>query len=224
MRTSGASSARRGRVRTGAGRAQQQPRRTPRPCPACAITVPAAEPSRPEVQAVDEPQLEDDVDELRGDDDEQRRPQVLDPAQVALAGERDERGHEPERADAQVALGERGRLAAPPNSATSGSASATQTSASTSPIALASQSDCAASSPARAASPAPCSRATCAVVPYVRKMHSETSVVSTVAAIASAASWVVPRCPTIAVSTSRYSGSAASAPSAGIASRRISRS
>jgi len=61
-------------------------------------------------------------------------------------------------------------------------------------------------------------------VPYVRKMHSETIVDSTVAARASAASCGVPRWPTIAVSTSRYSGSAASAPSAGRASRRISRS
>jgi hypothetical protein len=36
----------------------------------------------------------------------------------------------------------------------------------------------------------------------VRKLKTVKAVVSTVAAIASAASWVVPRCPTIAVSTS----------------------
>src|SRR5919107_1738905 len=46
----------------------------------------------------------------------------------------------------------------------------------------------------------------------------------TVAAIASAASCVVPRWPTIAVSTSTYSGSAASAPSAGSARAKTSRS
>jgi hypothetical protein len=58
----------------------------------------------------------------------------------------------------------------------------------------------------------------------ISETHSDTSVVSTVAAIASAASCAVPRCPTIAVSTRMYVGSAASEPSAGIASRRISRS
>jgi hypothetical protein len=47
---------------------------------------------------------------------------------------------------------------------------------------------------------------------------------SSTAASASAASCVVPRWPTIAVSTSRYSGSAASAPSAGRARLKISRS
>src|SRR4051794_30634556 len=41
--------------------------------------------------------------------------------------------------------------------------------------------------------------------------------------MASAASCVVPRCPTIAVSTSTYSGSAASAPRAGSASAKIRR-
>src|SRR5215207_8417081 len=53
-------------------------------------------------------------------------------------------------------------------------------------------------------------------------MHSPVSVESTDAASASAASCVVPRCPTMAVSTRRYSGSAASAPRAGAARRRIS--
>src|ERR671930_379552 len=46
-------------------------------------------------------------------------------------------------------------------------------------------------------------------------MHSETTVPRIVAASASAASWRVPRWPTIAVSVSRYSGSAARAPRAG---------
>jgi hypothetical protein len=58
----------------------------------------------------------------------------------------------------------------------------------------------------------------------VRKLKIVNAVDSRVAAIASDASWLVPRCPTIAVSTSTYSGSEASAPSAGSASRRISRS
>jgi hypothetical protein len=58
----------------------------------------------------------------------------------------------------------------------------------------------------------------------VRKLKIVKAELSTVAAIANDASWVVPRWPTIAVSTSTYSGSAASAPSAGTASLRISRS
>ena len=87
-----------------------------------------------------------------------------------------------------------------------------------------SHSACEPTSAASSSRPAPCSRATCAVVPYVRKLKIVKAVVRIVAAIASAASWVVPRCPTIAVSTSTYSGSAASAPSAGTASARIRRS
>jgi hypothetical protein len=88
----------------------------------------------------------------------------------------------------------------------------------------ASHSACAASSPGVGLAPRAVQRATCAVVAYVRKLHSATTVERSTAASASAASCVVPRWPTIAVSTSRYSGSAASAPSAGRASRRISRS
>jgi hypothetical protein len=56
----------------------------------------------------------------------------------------------------------------------------------------------------------------------VRKLKIVNAVDRTVAAIASDASCVVPRWPTIAVSTSTYSGSAASAPSAGAARTRIS--
>lgn len=44
-----------------------------------------------QLEAVDEPHLEHDVGELCGDDDEQRRPEVADAAQVALTGERDQR-------------------------------------------------------------------------------------------------------------------------------------
>src|SRR6266496_5641734 len=81
---------------------------------------------------------------------------------------------------------------------------------------------CTACLAASRSSPAPISRATAAVVPYARKMNSEYPVVSTVLATASPASCAVPRWPTTAVSASRYSGSATSAPNAGTASRAIS--
>ena len=73
-------------------------------------------------------------------------------------------------------------------------------------------------------SPAPTRRALTAVVPYARKMHIPTAVDSTTAAAPSPASGAVPRVATTAESASRKSGSATSAPSAGIASRAISRS
>ena len=109
MRTSGASSARRATARRGR-RAQQQPRER-RAHAELRDDGPGRRAVEAPVQAVDEPQLEHEVDDLRGDDDEQRRAQVVDPAQVALAGQRDERRDEAERADAQVAGGELGGLA-----------------------------------------------------------------------------------------------------------------
>src|SRR6201746_1527182 len=54
-------------------------------------------------------------------------------------------------------------------------------------------------------------------------MHSGGSGEGSVRASANAASCGVPRCPTIAVSASRYRGSAASAPRGGNASRKNSR-
>jgi len=46
----------------------------------------------PPVEAVDEEQLEDEVRDVRDDDDLERPAEVRDAAQVALAGQRDERG------------------------------------------------------------------------------------------------------------------------------------
>jgi hypothetical protein len=64
----------------------------------------------PPVQPVDEPELEPDVHPLGNDDHDERRPQVPDPAQEPLAGERDQRERQPERADPQVPGGEVGHL------------------------------------------------------------------------------------------------------------------
>ncbi len=54
------------------------------------------------VEAVDEQQLEDEVDDVRHDDDLERAPQVRDAAQIALAGEGDERRREPDGPDPEV--------------------------------------------------------------------------------------------------------------------------
>ena len=72
------------------------------PIPSCAIAVPHAEPGDPPVEAVDEQQLENEVRDVPGDEDDERRPQVGDTAQVALRAEREERGREADRGDAQV--------------------------------------------------------------------------------------------------------------------------
>ena len=53
-------------------------------------------------EAVDEQQLEHDVDRVRGDEDVQRRAQVRDPAQEALAGAREHEERRAERGDPQV--------------------------------------------------------------------------------------------------------------------------
>src|SRR3954469_225211 len=109
-------------------------------------------------------------------------------------------------------------------SATTPGASASISPSSTMPMPSPSHSACEPSAAAASSLPAPWSRATCAVVPYMRKLKIANAVDITVAAMASEASWVVPRCPTIAVSTSTYSGSEASARSAGRASLKISAS
>ena len=101
---SGACSAQRG-LRVAAG-ARSSSTRTRRPCPSCAITVPDRAAVEPQPEPVDEHVVEDDVDDVADDQDHQRRPQVPDAAQVALAGERDENAGHAERGDAQVALGE----------------------------------------------------------------------------------------------------------------------
>ncbi len=54
------------------------------------------------VEAVHEQHLEDDVHDIPGDHDDERRPQVGDPAQVPLAAEREKRGRETDRGDAEV--------------------------------------------------------------------------------------------------------------------------
>ncbi len=55
------------------------------------------------IEAVDEEQLEHDVDDIGRHDDDERRAQVAHAAQPALAGQRHERHRHPERGDAQVA-------------------------------------------------------------------------------------------------------------------------
>ena len=111
-----------------------------------------------------------------------------------------------------------------PNAPTNGPVSATPRTVTTTPISTASQTPSTPCARAPFSSPAPTCRATLAVVPYARKMHSPTAVCSTTAAMPCPASSGVPRWPTIAASASRNSGSATSARNAGTASRRISRS
>ena len=90
----------------------------------------------------------------------------------------------------------------PPINVTAGAASTATPTSRSAPMPSASHSACEPSAVACSSRPAPCRRATCAVVPYVRKLKIVNAVESTVAAIASDASWLVPRWPTIAVSTS----------------------
>ena len=72
---------------------------------------PPRRPRDPPVEAVDEEQLEEDVRDVAGDEDDERRAQVGDAAEVALRPECEERGREPDRGDAQVRDGEVRRLA-----------------------------------------------------------------------------------------------------------------
>ena len=65
----------------------------------------------PPAEAVDEQHLEDEVDGVRDDHDHERRLQVGDAPQVALAAEREEREREPERRDPHVGDGVVGRVA-----------------------------------------------------------------------------------------------------------------
>ncbi len=65
------------------------------------------------VEAVDEQHLEEDVRDVAGDQDDERRAQVGDPAKVALRAEREERRGEADRRDAQVRHGVVRRLARP---------------------------------------------------------------------------------------------------------------
>jgi len=192
--------------------------------PSCAMTVPTAEPSEAEVQAVDEPQLEHDVRQLRGHDDEQRRAQVADPAQVALAGQRDQRRRQAERADAQVALGHRRRLPRPAeyHHERGGEHGAGQRERAADrgrePERLGGElvrPDVVAG----AVQPRDLRRR-----PEGEKDADADERREHRRGDRQRRELGVPRCPTIAVSTSRYRGSAASAPSAGTARRRISRS
>ena len=70
---------------------------------------PPRRPGDPPVEAVDEQHLEDDVHDVPRDQDDEGRPQVRDAAQVALRAEREERGREADRRDAEVLDGEVGR-------------------------------------------------------------------------------------------------------------------
>ena len=65
----------------------------------------------PPVEAVDEEHLEDDVRDVSRDDDDERRPEIRDPAQVPLAAQRDERSGKADRRDAEVGHGLLRRLA-----------------------------------------------------------------------------------------------------------------
>ena len=67
----------------------------------------------PPVEPVDEQHLQQRVGQLGGGDDDERRPQVPDAAQMPLPGEGDEREREPQGGDAQVALRELAGLAVP---------------------------------------------------------------------------------------------------------------
>ena len=96
--------------RASAGRGRASPPRRPRRIddderrahPELRDRRPARRARDPPVEAVDEEHLEDHVRDVPRDDDDERRPQVRDPAQVALAAERDERRGEADRGDAEV--------------------------------------------------------------------------------------------------------------------------
>ena len=70
-------------------------------------------PVEPEVQAVDEHQLEDQVRDVRGDHDLERAAQSRDPAQIALTGGREQDGRQARRRDPQVARREVGDVPVP---------------------------------------------------------------------------------------------------------------
>ncbi len=67
----------------------------------------------PPVEPVHEEHLEDDVHHVSGDHDDERRSQVGDPAQVALAAEREKRRGEPDRGDTEVRDGVVGGVSLP---------------------------------------------------------------------------------------------------------------
>ena len=69
--------------------------------PNCAITVPQRRADQPPMQAVDEQQLQRDVDDVRRDDHDQRPAQVADAALIALPRHRDQRARKPDAADPQ---------------------------------------------------------------------------------------------------------------------------
>ena len=136
------------------------------PMPSWARTVPAAEPSRPEVEPVDEHELEHDVRGVAGHDDDERRPQVAHAAQPALAGEREQRARDAEDRDPQVARGEAGRpRRRRPARAAPGPPRRPAPPRPSRRAPSASQSAWGPSAVAARSSPAPCSRATRAVVP-----------------------------------------------------------
>ena len=107
------------------------------------------------MEAVDEEQLEHDVDDVRGDDDLERPAQVRDAAQVALARERDERRRQPERRDPEVDERVLARPPVPAEPVQQRAASASHTTRSTTPIPSETHSACAASRAARSCWPAP---------------------------------------------------------------------
>ena len=76
------------------------------------------------MEAVDEEQLEDDVRRVAGEQDEERRAQVRDAAQEALARDRDDRERQADGRDAEVGGGARCGVPSAPIAATSGVAAA----------------------------------------------------------------------------------------------------
>ena len=102
--------------------------------PSWATTVPAAEPSRPQSEAVDEEQLEHDVDGVGRHHDASGLP-VPDPAQPALPRERDERHRQPDAAMCRYRTARSATCPVAPSAPTSGGAGAAMTAATATPIA-----------------------------------------------------------------------------------------
>ncbi len=131
------------------------------PIALCATTVPHVRPLDPEVETVDERELENHVDHVPGDDDHERGPEVRDTPEVALTSDREERRGDAECGDAKVRHGSTTRSAArhrsPRRSAARGRRRRSRT---RQPKPRESQRDCAPRRDAVTSSPAPTARAT----------------------------------------------------------------
>ena len=109
--------------------------------PVWAMTVPHADPAMPQPQAVDEPDVEDDVEAEPADRGDERGAGVLQAAQHAGRREDDEHRRDADRRDPQVGHGlvERGRRRRRRRRQTGSAASRATTAAVTAPRAIASQ-------------------------------------------------------------------------------------